>query len=401
MVQATLGERIKAAVKAFQFGGWDSSGGIGSGYPWWGALLPGAKLDYQSEVGELWKNSAVAACVGFIARTFPEAPIQICRHGGLDGDNVDGHPLASLLEAPNGDYSGPLLWMATLLSWTVSGNAYWVKLRGGGGAGRVMGLYYVPHFQIAPQWPTDGSEYISHYLYQVDGRQVRLPREDVVHFRNGLDPSNYRLGLSPLASVLREVVTDNEASTYAASILRNMGVPGIVITPKNDDAVLLDGDAEAIKRKFMARFTGDERGKPLVMSVPLDLHFPGFSPSDLMLDKVRDIPEERICAVLGIPPSVVGLGAGLDNLTYNNLEQARRIAYENNIIPTQRLFAAELTSQLLPDFESDSDELYVRFDNRQVHCLQDDLGDLYTRVGTAFEQGLITRDEARAMIGVG
>jgi HK97 family phage portal protein len=238
-------------------------------------------------------------------------------------------------------------------------------------------------------------------LYAVDGRHVKLAREDVVHFRNGLDPANYRIGLSPLASVLREVVTDNEASTYAASILRNMGVPGIVITPKNDDAILLDGDAEAIKRKFVARFSGDERGKPLVMSVPLDLHFPGFSPADLMVDKVRDIPEERICAVLGIPPCVVGLGAGLENLTYNNLEQSRRIAYENNIIPTQRIIAAELSAQLLPDFEDSRGDLYVRFDTRQVHCLQDDVGDLYTRVGTAFEQGLITRDEARAMIGVG
>ncbi len=395
MNSKTIQERFRAALKAFRFGGW----GGGAIYPWWGSLLPGAHFDYMLEAGDLWKNSAVAACVQFVGRSFPEAPLIVCTRQNGREEVVDGHPLAKLVENPNTDYSGTLLWMATILSWMVAGNAYWIKVRGAGGMGRVLGVYYIPHFQISPEWPQDGTEFVTHYLYQVDGRNIRIPREDIVHFRHGLDPNNYRLGLSPLASVFREVVTDNEASTYAASILRNMGVPGVVISPKDDNTVMLDGDADAIKRKFVARFSGDERGKPLVMSVPLNIQFPGFTPRDLMLDTVRDVPEERICAVLGIPPSVVGLGAGLEKMTYNNLMESRRIAYENCVIPMQRLLAAELNSQLIPDF-SESEGEYARFDTRRASELQDDVGDLYARVGTAFEQGLITRDEARAMIGI-
>ena len=51
-----------------------------------------------------------------------------------------------------------------------------------------------------------------------------------MHFRFGLDPENDRKGRSPLAGVLREVFTDDEAANYTASLLRNMGVPGIIVS---------------------------------------------------------------------------------------------------------------------------------------------------------------------------
>ena len=51
------------------------------------------------------------------------------------------------------------------------------------------------------------------------GRRVqrhRAPRDQVLHFRHGLDPRNPRLGLSPIISVTREIWTDNESTDWVA-----------------------------------------------------------------------------------------------------------------------------------------------------------------------------------------
>jgi phage portal protein BeeE len=42
---------------------------------------------------------------------------------------VDGHPLSALLENPNSFYAGTQLWMASIFSWCIAGNAYWLKVR--------------------------------------------------------------------------------------------------------------------------------------------------------------------------------------------------------------------------------------------------------------------------------
>ena len=76
---------------------------------------------------------------------------------------------------------------------------------------------------------------ITHWEYQPGaGKVQRLELEDVIHFRHGIDPNNTRLGLSPLHSVIREIFIDLEASNFSASMLRNLGIPGLAISPKND-----------------------------------------------------------------------------------------------------------------------------------------------------------------------
>ena len=49
----------------------------------------------------------------------------------------------------------------------------------------------------------------------------------------GIDPNNTRKGLSPLASLYREIFTDDEAANMTASLMRNIGVPGVVLSPAN------------------------------------------------------------------------------------------------------------------------------------------------------------------------
>lgn len=312
--------RVKRAVTA----PWRGMKALGrmifSRYPswrWW--RLPGSRYDYVSAVGDGTRSSTVMAPLLWIGRNFPEAPPMLWERQGNEEEARPDHPLPRLLERPNGFYEGPVFWSATVLDYFVSGNAYWLKLRDVGG--RPAELWWVPSFLMTPKG--DERTFITHYEYRVDGQMVEIQPEEVVHFRHGIDPENPRLGRSPLASVLREVFTDDEAATYTAALLRNGGVPGVVISPDYDEPIAAE-DADATKEYINTQFTGDRRGAPLVMSGRTKVEQFGFSPDQLNLKDLRRVPEERVTAVLGVPAMVAGLGAGLDRSTFTNMGEARQ-----------------------------------------------------------------------------
>lgn len=382
-------------------------GGFSSFFNW----LPGAQYDYEREAGVLWKNSIVLACLKWIETNFPEAPLVVYKKGFGAGQEsleaVDGHPMAELIRRPNPFYGPDLLWAGTLLD-LAFGDAYWLKVRCA--TGEPVQLWWIPRGLLAPAWPEDGSQFISHYVYSINGKKIPVPTSEIVHFRDGVDPDNYRQGLGRLGSVLREVCTDNEAATLSAALSRNMGVPGVVISPESlpgaggpQSVSLNPGARQEMEERWAEKFTGEGRGRPFISTLPLKVQPLGFSPADLAMDVMRRIPEERISAVLGVPAIVAGLGAGLARSTFANYKEAREAAYENGIIPRQRLIALQLDVQLLPDFapfvKGSTQAHWTGFDLSNVRALQDDQDALFKRLTVAYQGGWILRSEARKKAG--
>jgi HK97 family phage portal protein len=368
-----------------------------AGAAWPSGAAWGRGLDVRAAVGDGRSSTLILACLRWAARTFPEAPLIVEARGrGRQWVVQPDHRLAALVQRPNPFYSGLHLWAATVGELLLTGNAYWLKRRDG--TGRVVELWWVPSALVEPRWPADGTGFIDHYAYTVNGQVLLLPVPDVVHFREGFDPDNLRKGLSPLAALAREVFTDDEAARWTAALLRNMGVPGVILAPRGD-AVLTAAEAERIKAEFLARVGGERRGTPLVFGAPTDVTTLGWSPEQMTLREVRRIPEERVTAVLGIPAIVLGLGAGLDRSTYANFAEAREAAYESFIIPLQRLLAAELNAQLVPDF-GDPQRLRVAFDLSAVRVLQADENARAARISQQLASGRLTLNEARALEGL-
>ena len=358
----------------------------------------------EYKVGDGSDSSIVQAAVGWIMRNFPEAPIRVRERGSdrelEESTDVGAVAFTELLEMPNAWYSGVLLWMATIADYWVSGNSYWLKVRGE--AGRVVALWWIPSFVISPKWVDEaGADFISEYAYKpttID--EYRIKPTEVVHFRFGFDPDNPRKGRSPIATVLREIMTDDEAAAYTAAILRNLGVPGVVISPEEENVDMDDDDALAIKQQFMQQFGNDHRGEPLVIGAKTKVTVLSFSPAQMDLRTIRRVPEERISAVLGVPAIVAGLGAGLDRSTFANYAEAREAGYEENIIPTQRIMSADLRTQLLVDFVGDIADFVVDFDVSEVRVLAEDQNKIWARVGDALAKGAITLSDFNRAVGL-
>ena len=371
------------------------------------------KIDYVNEVGDGTNSDVVMAPVQWMMRTFPEAPIRM-RTYDKDGEEemIVDHKLLDLLSNPNESYPSETLWASTILSYAVDGNAYWLKVYSN--SGKVVQLWWVPHTLISPVQPwelrDDESQFINYYRYTVPGRgDYYIDPDGVVHFRFGQDIENPRKGLSPLKSAVREIFSDQEAANWTAALLKNGAVPGLMVAPDpagGGSGRVGDAALKATKTYLESQFTASNRGRPHVSSMPMKIEQFGFSPEQMDLKVVRRLPEERVSALLGIPAIVAGLGAGLDRSTFANMSEAREMAWESNVIPTQRIFAATLSMQLLrKDFMAKESgtpgrgnkraptEIY--FDNSDVRVLQEDENNKVTRLNTGVKGGWIRVSEAR------
>lgn len=386
-------------LAAMVFAGRGGVGGFGSS--WMRLLMPGADYDYETQAGDLWRNTAAASCLRVLKINFPQPKLRVkWKAGPKKGEVNDASVLPGLFDKPNQHYDKYALWGAFVLSAIVDGNGYILKIRSAAGIPRE--LWWVPPWQISPCWPADGSAFISHYEYHVDGRIIIVPPEDVIHYRHGgLDPHNDRKGISDLKAALRAICGLNEADGFIAAILRNMGIPGVVISPSKEGGRIGADDVPIIKQQWKERLTGENRGEPFVATGPISVVAVGFSPEQMALDKIPARLEDQICSLTGVNAMVAGLTSGAQHKTYANYAEARRAFYEDTLIPFQAAVACCLDNQLLNDVGiGNSKQEECEWSYEGIPCMAEDKAKLLAAAGKAYKQDeILRRGEARKLAG--
>lgn len=362
-------------------------------------------------------SSLVFSGVRWLGNTLPEPPIEVMKPAG-DGEDdtaVDNHPMVKLLKRPNPYTSGASLWKSFAYSWIIRGNVFLIKKRNV--LGQVVELWYEPHWSIRPRWKGDhggvyipGSEsqshasvprndkdnqFINYYEVDRDFKQNRIEVADVVHFRDffGVDPENSRLGISGIATILREIYGDSAAADYAGGLLAAGGVPPFVLSVNDSLVQIKPEDITEISDRLQRSV---KTGKPMVIT-NATVERMGLTAQEVDMRTSRYLSEERFSAVTGIPLEVLNLGAGNEHSTFNNVQQADRAATTRYLIPLWWYRDEELTVQLLKDFDTDESH-YVESDTSEVGALQEDENAKWDRVGKAYQAQFITRKEARDLV---
>lgn len=375
-------------------GGWITSMGT---FDWIDGSL---KRPYRGGVGDVRpdQSSIVLACLRWIQRTITEAPpiLEEWVDDQEEWQERKRDPLLTLLERPNPYYNYATMMKALIADRYFEGTAYVAKIRSS--SGRVVQLWWLPAAMIEPVGdPNDPTVFIDHYVYTPNGKPLNLREDDVVRLPDGMDPANPRKGLSAFRALMREIYTDEEAASMTSTLLHNMGVPGVIISPES--GTIRPEQGEEIKKEYIAKTTGDKRGEPLVLGGSVKVTEFGFSPEQMQLRSLRGIPEERITAVLGVNAAVVGLGAGLATTKVGaTLREYREEAFESTIIPLYRELASEFTHQLLVDFKN-PDTWRVAYDLSKVRVLQDDENKRAERVRGIVNDGIISVAEGRRALG--
>jgi HK97 family phage portal protein len=362
----------------------------------WGNLPIATERDYVADAGEPLLCSIVAAAVYWIARNLAQVKWRVLDRNGVEIDS----PIPALLARPNYYHDGSMLWHATVASLITHGNSYWIL--DGGARRRPASLWWYPPESVQAETgevEEDGvrvRKLIARYVLSTSDGKRTVPPEEVVHLRYGLS-SDLRYGASPLESLWRAIAGDHEAQTFATAILRNLGVIGLVIAPKQS-AYLAPEQQALMEREFAERFTREGRGRVYIPSEPVEVQLLQHDLAKMDVSPITNLFEERICAVLGIPPMVLHLGAGTEHATYSNADQAYRAAWESMMAPFINSLASQLTAQmvnrvhgagasLVPDWDSIPAMARVRQEQARIFI------DLLDR-------GVVTVAEARRALGL-
>lgn len=399
---SVLGHSLAAtAMKAITWTGWNP-GQEGLQFVG-GSQTNIERLNYAVQIGDPLLSPLVMAAGKWHIRNIHSAPLFVIRRDdeGTIISKTLKHPVLDLIRRPNTNYTGKLMMKSAGISWMLSGNAYILKIRDGDGV--VMNLWYEPHYSIRPRWPGDnvaspnqtpspslsgpGSEFISFYEIYRNHTWYRINADDVVHFKDGCDPRNPRVGINGMSSLLAEIFTDQQRAHFSATVLSNLGMVPFVISPRESFMTISEKSAEKLKEDLLVRARSD-RGKPIVAGRAIRVDELGIRPEEMALKDMAQIPEERVAAVIG--PNAYVLGFIPEKSSYSTFVEARRDAYESYLIPVSDYMAEELSSGLFEEFDGSPGSAleYSFFD---VPALIDYKAKVYEIAGKAFRDGISSR----------
>lgn len=374
----------------FNYDAWGSSSdgelftGRGrSGRVYW---TPGTNMNWDAVTGDLWASPTVQACLNWKFRNFPLArPVIRTLNKDEEYELAADQSLAQLLLTPNPEYDWSVLLAGIILSWDCNGTAY-LAIETNPRTQLVTELWWLPHSQIKPKRNKQGKIY---YEYRVKNVVKILSDDEVLPLRNGLDPYNTLLGMASLATASRDTYVNQQGTTMIARLFMNMGALGMMFSAKSDSTAQFDPEEALLKYKQKA--TGDSQGEPYITDVPFDVNKIVMTPQEMALDTVLDRPEANICALLGIPPQVVGLHVGRLAKTYANMKEAREAAWEECGLPFLTVIGNQIYRKLKDSFFVTPKDFELYFDTSEIRPLQPDKDKLHERARQDWLASLIDR----------
>ncbi len=343
---------------------------------------------YASLVNQgFMRNPVVYRCIRLIAETANRVPLLV----QVDGKTVSEHPLAALMQKPNGRQSGAEMLEAVYAYLQTAGNAY---LQAGIVDGGVKALFVLRPDRMAVVAGADG--WPVGYDYTAGGRTVRIgqgsePVPGVLHMAL-FHPMDDHYGMGPLEAAQTSLDIHNASAQWNKALLDNAARPSGALVYSAGGGTLTEEQFRRLKEELEENFSGSANaGRPMVLDGGIDWKAIAMSPREMDFIEARNAAARDIALAFGVPPMLLGIPG--DN-TYANLAEANRALWRQTLVPLVVRVAQELTGWLGPAFEGA--ELVPDFD--KVEALAEDRAALWARVGSA---DFLSDAEKREMVGVG
>lgn len=167
--------------------------------------------------------------------------------------------------------------------------------------------------------------------------------DDVLHIKtsNIVSEENeeVKFGLSPLQAAWVIVKSSSEKFNAEASIFKNRGIIGVLTN--DSDVPMLQSEKEDTQRQFNQSTGGSDKYNSIhVTNTRLKFIQTGMSPTDLKLLEGIVSSLRQLCAIYGMPSILFNDN---ERSTFNNYEQAIKIAYTDVYIPLANKIDKELS----------------------------------------------------------
>jgi HK97 family phage portal protein len=343
---------------------------------------------YASLVNQgFMRNPVVYRCVRLIAETANRVPLVV----KVNGQVVSEHPLAALLQRPNGRQSGAEMLEAVYAYLQTAGNAY---LQAGLVDGGVKALFVLRPDRMRVVAGSDG--WPVGYDYTAGGRTVRISQETapvpgILHMAL-FHPMDDHYGMGPLEAAQTSLDIHNASAQWNKALLDNAARPSGALVYSAGSGSLTEDQFRRLKEELEENFSGSANaGRPMVLDGGIDWKAIAMSPREMDFIEARHAAARDIALAFGVPPMLLGIPG--DN-TYANLAEANRALWRQTLVPLVVRVSQELSLWLGPAFEGA--QVVPDFD--EVEALAEDRAALWARVGGA---DFLSDAEKREMVGVG
>lgn len=403
-------QQIALSVKSnFDLGNWNASdrpGNISSTRTYGvSRYVPGTRINWDAAAGEVLSCPAVQACFNVIWRNLPQAITTLEKKAAAEWKAVPDHPLLDFMERPNPSYDGATLRNMMAYSLFTNGNGFAEIVRTGGGTPAQQ--WWIPSNRITVAPDQVLKDPIEEWVVtDPNGYRRTVDASNIIHLKQGLHPDDPRFGLATLFSGARSAYTLQLATTYRANILRNFGVMGKMVSPKDPNISL---DPIVVKDLIDNATRGDQVGSTVVVETALDVTTFGTSPKEMALDTYEDRDESLICALFGVPPQVALLLVGRLMKTDANWKEAREQFWEDCLMPLLSLLMGQYYHRMYPEFSLTRDPLQLQRemagyrltnDFSDIRALQPDLDKEHTRLREDWKVNLIDREQWKQAVGM-
>lgn len=340
-----------------------------------------AKLLTEGYEAAVWAYAAVQQIQKQLAQT---------RWLMYQGDQeLETHPLLELLRRPNDEQSGSAFIEAVGGYYATVGNAYIEALAAGENAAPIeLWVKRPDRMKVIP----GTTERVKGYEYRVGSQRHTYEPWEIRHIKTWAPLDDY-YGLGAIQAAARGIDLFNVGQAQNLALMQNGARPtGAWVT----EGQLDDKPYQRLREQMREHLTGTRgRGAPLLLEGGVKWQELGITPRELDWVKGQVDAARQIHAAFGVHPVLTGLEAG----TYENQEQAKRGLLINVVLPILDRITEELNAWLVPRYGRQ--DLRLGYDRDAWPALSEDEMKLWDRSIRGYDRGILTRNEARLMLGYG
>ena len=324
----------------------------------------------------------VTACVGAISSALASLPPRVYRRVGRGREELDGHPVAQLLQRPWGALTGPD-WIEWVMSQVLlRGNAL-AEIQSNG-RGIITGLRPIPWQHVQPAVLSDGTQ-VFHVSMPGEARR-RLTTDKVFYIKDRSDDG--LVGRSRISRAPDVLANAHELQNFAAHAWKNQAAPSGAI---EIEAALNEASYMRLRSQVDGNYAGTNKaGKIMILDNKAKWTSISVSPEDAEVLASRRFSVEELCRLFQVPPPIV---QDYTHNTFTNSQQAALWFAQFSLTPWARKIEAEFSR-------------VVFMDNASLEIDLSGLtrGDFATRWAAwkiAVDTGVLTIDEVREIEGWG
>jgi phage portal protein BeeE len=286
---------------------------------------------------------------------------------------VENSPIVKLLENPNPLQSRNEWLMEELIHTSLFGNSFVYGVKAfSNDLPKVMynlpadRMRVIPTGKIYNQYKIE--DIIKHYLLRnYDNTENIYETKDVIHSRI-TDPKNPILGQSPLHSLQMAISNIRGAMGYRNVLINERGAIGMLASSSKDSegGIPLNAkEQQRIEDQYLKSY-GTSSGKSKVLITSSSLQWTPFTypTKDLMLFEEITADLQRIIDVYGMKKELFSEDK---SATFSNLLEAKRMTYQDTIIPYAEDFSYKLTQYLGLDLINE----WIDLDYSHVESMQE------------------------------